>query len=220
MNRFEQLIEYVINDEEAKARELFHDIVVEKSRQIYENIMAEEADEDLDENLYVTDAPKEDACNDVPGAPSNSSKNSQRRVAVTPDAPVKCADAIVRDVAFAISVTLVERPANTIESPTLNSVFAAVAAPVTVVEPAVTLYVPVNVLAYAVEDGQVETLSELPKAPAYFAMKGPMLNDAVSTYASSFLINCPAPIPPEPVAVSVVAFNAVFATRTTKSGEE
>ena len=60
MNRFEQLIEYVINDEEAKARELFHDIVVEKSRQIYENIMAEEADEELEENLYVTGAPKED----------------------------------------------------------------------------------------------------------------------------------------------------------------
>ena len=51
MNRFEQLIEYVINDEEQKARELFHDIVVEKSREIYENIMAEEAqeDEELDE---------------------------------------------------------------------------------------------------------------------------------------------------------------------------
>ena len=49
MNRFEQLIEYVINDEEHKARELFHDIVVEKSRQIYENLMAEEADEDLEE---------------------------------------------------------------------------------------------------------------------------------------------------------------------------
>ena len=45
MNRFEQLIEYVINDEEQKARELFHDIVVEKSRQIYENLMAEEAEE-------------------------------------------------------------------------------------------------------------------------------------------------------------------------------
>ena len=49
MNKFEQLIEYVINDEEAKARELFHDIVVEKSRQIYENIMAEEVNEELDE---------------------------------------------------------------------------------------------------------------------------------------------------------------------------
>jgi hypothetical protein len=30
-SKFEQLIEYVINDEEAKAKELFHDIVVEKS---------------------------------------------------------------------------------------------------------------------------------------------------------------------------------------------
>ncbi len=49
MNRFEQLIEYVINDDEQKARELFHDIVVEKSRQIYEDIMAEEADEELEE---------------------------------------------------------------------------------------------------------------------------------------------------------------------------
>jgi hypothetical protein len=45
MNRFEQLIEYVINDEEQKARELFHDIVVEKSREIYEDIMSEEAEE-------------------------------------------------------------------------------------------------------------------------------------------------------------------------------
>ena len=49
MNRFEQLIEYVINDEEAKARELFHDIVVAKSREIYENLMQEEAEEDLEE---------------------------------------------------------------------------------------------------------------------------------------------------------------------------
>jgi hypothetical protein len=43
MNKFEQLIEFVINDEDAKARELFHDIVVEKSRQIYEEMMEEDA---------------------------------------------------------------------------------------------------------------------------------------------------------------------------------
>jgi hypothetical protein len=50
-NKFEQLIEYVINDEEAKAKELFHDIVVEKSREIYENLMnEEEQDEELDES--------------------------------------------------------------------------------------------------------------------------------------------------------------------------
>jgi hypothetical protein len=42
-SKFEQLIEYVINDEEAKAKELFHDIVVEKSREIYENLMDEES---------------------------------------------------------------------------------------------------------------------------------------------------------------------------------
>ena len=44
-SKFEQLIEYVINDEEQKARELFHDIVVEKSREIYENLMDEDAEE-------------------------------------------------------------------------------------------------------------------------------------------------------------------------------
>jgi len=49
-SKFEQLIEYVINDEEAKAKELFHDIVVEKSREIYENLMQEEAEEDIEES--------------------------------------------------------------------------------------------------------------------------------------------------------------------------
>ena len=49
MNKFEQLIEYVINNEESKARELFHEIVVEKSRVIYEEMMQEEEQEDLDE---------------------------------------------------------------------------------------------------------------------------------------------------------------------------
>ena len=49
-SKFEQLIEYVINDEEAKAKELFHDIVVEKSREIYENLMNEESEEELDES--------------------------------------------------------------------------------------------------------------------------------------------------------------------------
>jgi TolA-binding protein len=43
-NRFEQLIEYVINDEEQKARELFHQIVVEKSREIYESLMNDDDD--------------------------------------------------------------------------------------------------------------------------------------------------------------------------------
>lgn len=42
MNKYEKLIEYIVNDEQDKARALFHDIVVEKSRSIYENLMDEE----------------------------------------------------------------------------------------------------------------------------------------------------------------------------------
>ena len=50
MNKFEKLIEYIINDEDQKARELFHDIVVEKSRDIYEDIMGEESMEETVKN--------------------------------------------------------------------------------------------------------------------------------------------------------------------------
>jgi hypothetical protein len=42
MNKYEKLIEYIINDESDRARELFHEIVVEKSRDIYESIMDDE----------------------------------------------------------------------------------------------------------------------------------------------------------------------------------
>jgi hypothetical protein len=46
MNKYEQLIEHIINDEEDKARALFHEIVVEKSRDIYESLMDEEYADD------------------------------------------------------------------------------------------------------------------------------------------------------------------------------
>jgi hypothetical protein len=47
--KFEQLLDYLVNEEMDKANELFHEIVVEKSRDIYENLIAEEDDEDMDE---------------------------------------------------------------------------------------------------------------------------------------------------------------------------
>ncbi len=40
--KYEQLIDLIINEQEDKARELFHEIVVEKSREIYESMMDEE----------------------------------------------------------------------------------------------------------------------------------------------------------------------------------
>ena len=40
--KFEQLIDLIINENEEQARAMFHDIVVEKSREIYESLMDEE----------------------------------------------------------------------------------------------------------------------------------------------------------------------------------
>lgn len=50
MKKYEQLIEHIINDNEQAARELFHAIVVEKSREIYESLMDEDqVDENIDQ---------------------------------------------------------------------------------------------------------------------------------------------------------------------------
>ena len=49
-NKFEQLIEYIINEETEKANELFHNLVVEKSREIYNDLVAEEMQDDMEED--------------------------------------------------------------------------------------------------------------------------------------------------------------------------
>lgn len=61
--KFETLIEHIINDEQEAARELFHDIVVEKSREIYNNLVAEE-EEDMEESI-VDEVHGEDATDDM-----------------------------------------------------------------------------------------------------------------------------------------------------------
>ena len=64
--KFEKLIDLIINENEEQARALFHDIVVEKSRQIYENLMDEEMGGDqsmgmLDELSAQNDAEEQGA---------------------------------------------------------------------------------------------------------------------------------------------------------------
>lgn len=49
-SKFEQMLELLINEETDKAKELFHDIVVEKSREIYESLLAEDFSENTDPN--------------------------------------------------------------------------------------------------------------------------------------------------------------------------
>ena len=46
--KFEQLIDLIINENEEQARALFHDIVVEKSREIYEHLRDEDTLEEAD----------------------------------------------------------------------------------------------------------------------------------------------------------------------------
>ena len=65
MNKFEKLIEYVINDEDNKAADLFHEIVVEKSRDIYEDLMKEddvneEDVEDVEEEVEADEITEDD----------------------------------------------------------------------------------------------------------------------------------------------------------------
>ena len=50
--KFDQLIDLIINEDEEQAKDLFHEIVVEKSKEIYESIMEEEMmDDDLEEGM-------------------------------------------------------------------------------------------------------------------------------------------------------------------------
>ena len=49
--KFEKLIDLIINEDQERAEQLFHEIVVEKSREIYESLMDEEMHEDMSEDL-------------------------------------------------------------------------------------------------------------------------------------------------------------------------
>jgi hypothetical protein len=65
-SKFEQMLEHLVNEDTELAKELFHQIVVEKSREIYENILAEDFDlseeekEDEEEDKEVDEAKDEE----------------------------------------------------------------------------------------------------------------------------------------------------------------
>ena len=65
--KFEQLLDLIVNEESEKAQELFHAIVVEKSREIYENLIAEEEEEntDMEESEDPDEDPVEEGADDV-----------------------------------------------------------------------------------------------------------------------------------------------------------
>jgi hypothetical protein len=58
MSKFEKLLDLLVNENKDDAEKLFHEIVVEKSREIYEGILAEDEkkeDEDVAETEKASD---------------------------------------------------------------------------------------------------------------------------------------------------------------------
>ena len=75
MNKYEQLIEYIINEDEDKAKALFHDIVVEKSRDIYETLIDEETVEETIGGNEVEDLVDEIQADETDGIPENAEED-------------------------------------------------------------------------------------------------------------------------------------------------
>jgi hypothetical protein len=63
-SKFEQMLEHLINEDEQKAKELFHDIVVAKSREIYETLISEDFDEGMMPGEEEEPAPEMEASDD------------------------------------------------------------------------------------------------------------------------------------------------------------
>lgn len=71
--KFEQLLDLLVNEEMDKANELFHEIVVDKSREIYENLIAEEDDdiEESDDDIEESDDDIDESAEDDEEANEN-----------------------------------------------------------------------------------------------------------------------------------------------------
>ena len=66
-NKFEKMLELLVNEDKEAAQELFHEIVVEKSRDIYESLLEDEADveEATDEEVDESDEDLDESDDDL-----------------------------------------------------------------------------------------------------------------------------------------------------------
>jgi hypothetical protein len=74
-----QMLEHLVNEDQAKAEELFHEYVVAKSREIYENLIETEISEEEKEDEEVDEAAKdEDAEDDKVDEASDEDKDDEK----------------------------------------------------------------------------------------------------------------------------------------------
>jgi len=70
--KFEEMLEHLVNNDREKAEELFHEIVVEKSRDIYENLLADDVeDKEVDEKAKEDDEETNEASKDKKKMPKD-----------------------------------------------------------------------------------------------------------------------------------------------------
>jgi hypothetical protein len=60
LNKFESMLEKLVNEDRAGAEEMFHESVVEKSREIYENLLENDLEDDKDDDDKEVDESSDD----------------------------------------------------------------------------------------------------------------------------------------------------------------
>jgi hypothetical protein len=59
-NKIAEMLEHLVNDDQAKAEEIFHEYIVAKSREIYEDLIESEIEEETSEDEEVDEAAEKD----------------------------------------------------------------------------------------------------------------------------------------------------------------
>lgn len=75
MSKFETLLDLLVNEQKDEAEKLFHEIVVEKSRQIYEGILAEDEEEAVEETSETDEV--EEASDEADDAETDEVKEEE-----------------------------------------------------------------------------------------------------------------------------------------------
>ena len=98
-NKFESLLELLINEENDKAEQLFHEIVVEKSRDIYENLADENTAEKKDETKVEAkeEAKEDDKKEEVKETEKADEKEEAKEKAVDETKEDKSAEEKIKD---------------------------------------------------------------------------------------------------------------------------
>jgi hypothetical protein len=166
MNQYEKLIELIINEQEDQARELFHQIVVEKSREIYENLIDEN---DFDEGVHGSGNQVEELVQDIEidqqGLPEAEAEDDEMDMSMSDETGDDEGD---DDGDGCQVTTTTEAPTTTTEAPTTTTTIApttTTAAPITAAFTSETSKVDGRPGAFPVRRGEVDTeASPLPAA--------------------------------------------------------